>query len=72
MILHRDERSEVVRDRVVLHGVELIGVATRHADVTGITGFDDVVQGLHGFGDGGVVVEAVALEDIDVVELQAL
>jgi hypothetical protein len=30
------------------------------------------VQSLHGFLDGRVIVEAVALEDIDIVELQAL
>lgn len=72
MILHRDKRRELVRDCIVLHGLELIGVTARHADVPRVPGLDDVVQGLHGFGDGCVIVEPVALEDVDVVELEAL
>jgi hypothetical protein len=36
-----------------------------------MTSLDDIVKGLHGLFDRGVPVEAVTLEDIDVVELQA-
>ena len=70
MVLHRYERREFVRNGVVLHGMELIGVAARHADVPRVPSLNDIVQGLHGFGNGSIVVEPVALKQIDVVELE--
>ena len=72
MVLHTDEWREVVVDGIVLHGMELIGVATGHADVARVSGLDHVVQRLHGLGDGGIIVEAVALKDVDIVELKTL
>lgn len=53
-------------------GRTLVCIARAHADVADVASFYDVVEGLHGFLDGRVVVESVTLEYIDVVELQSL
>lgn len=72
MILHRNKRREFIVDCIVLHCVELVSVATRHPNVPRISSLDDIVQSLHRLGNRGIVVESMALEDIDIVELEAL
>ena len=47
MVLHRDKRRQVMRDRVVLHDVELPSVAARHANIASITRLNDIVESLH-------------------------
>lgn len=71
-ILHRDKWRELVRDCVVLHLVELVGVAAGHSDVSNVSSLDDVVQGLHRFSNRCVFVETMALENIDIVKLEAI
>ncbi len=41
------------------------------ADVTDLAGADEVVEGAQGFLDGGEGVEAVQLEEVDVVRAEA-
>jgi len=72
MVLHGDERGEPVRDRVVLHGMELIRVARAHADIPHIPSLDDIVKSLHSFFNWGGVVEAMALQQINIIKLEAL
>ena len=38
MVLHRDERREVIVNRVVLHGLELICIAGAHANISDFSG----------------------------------
>jgi hypothetical protein len=52
--------------------VELVRVAARHPDVPSISCLYHIVKGLHGLLDRRVVVKAVALEDVDIVELESL
>lgn len=61
----------MVVNRVVLHRVELPSVAAGHPDVTRIASFDDVVQSVHGLSSRRILVKAMALEDIDVIELES-
>lgn len=72
MILHRDEWCQVICDSIVLHRMELVGVATGHSNVASITGFDNIVERLHGLCDRCIRVEPMALKDIDVIKLEAL
>jgi hypothetical protein len=46
--------------------------ARGHADVSNVTGLHDVVECLHGLLNRCIVVEAMALENVDVVKLEAL
>ena len=69
LILHRDKRRKLVGNCIVLHCLELVGVAARHPDVSCIAGFDYIMQSLHGLGDRSVVVEAMALDYVDIIEL---
>jgi hypothetical protein len=55
----------------VLEQGELPGPHAAGADVVHFAGTDEVVQGEHGFFEGGVRVEAVDLEEVEVVELEA-
>jgi hypothetical protein len=55
-----------------LHSMELISPARRHADVAYIACLHYVVKSLHSFFDGSIVIKTMALEDIDVVKLEAL
>lgn len=72
MVLHRNERRQVVRDRIALHDVELPSVATRHSNVTRVSCFDDIMESLHSLSDGSIRIEPMALEDIDIVKLESL
>lgn len=72
MVLHRDEGSQVVGDRIVLHRVELIRIARAHSDVADVARFDHIVQSLHSFLDRGLIIEAMALKDVDIVEIESL
>ena len=58
--------------RLTLHQLELVRPATAHADIPDLPTLHDIMQRLHRLLDGRVIVEAVALEDVDVVQLQAL
>lgn len=64
-------RSARVR-RLTLHLVELPRIAARHANVARIPRLHDIMQRLHRLLDRRFIIEAVALEDVDIVELQAL
>ena len=66
MILHADELDPAVFLGTALHHDELIGPHAGGADVADFSGFDEVVEGFHGFFDGGGGVEAVDLEQVDV------
>jgi hypothetical protein len=55
-----------------LHDAELPRPTRAHPDVPDVAGLDDVVEGLHGLLDRGVWIEAMALQDIDVVQLESL
>ena len=72
MVLHADERRKAVVDRVVLHLVELICPARAHADVANVSGLYDIMESLHRLFDGSVVIESVALQEINVIELETL
>lgn len=50
-----------------LQGRELVGPHRGGADVAHFSGEHEVVQGAHGFGGGDGGVEAVDLEEVDVV-----
>lgn len=71
MVLHADE----LRPSVLLGGVleqgELPGPHAAGADVVHFAGAHEVVEGEHGFFEGRVRVEAVDLEKVEVVELEA-
>jgi hypothetical protein len=71
MILHRNKRSQTIRNSIILHRMELPSIARRHSDVASVACFDDVVESVHRFGDGSFGIETVALENVDVVELKA-
>ena len=49
---------------------DLVGVPFRSAPVEGFASVDEVVHGAYGFFDGRVSIRAVAVEKIDVVELE--
>ena len=71
MVLHADELGPAVLFGDVLHRLELEGPHAAGADVAHLTALHEVVQRLHGFRDGHGVVEAVDLEEIYIVGLQA-
>ena len=71
LVLHGDEPGPAVQVGDVLHLGELPGPHRRGADVAGLAGLDDVVQGLHGLLDRRVGVEAVDLVEVDVVGAEA-
>ena len=55
-----------------MRGRTLVRPARAHADVAHEPGAHDVVQRVHRLRDGRARVEAVALQHVDVLELQAL
>lgn len=71
MVLHADE----LRPSVLLGGVlqerELPSPHAAGADVVHFARAHEVVESLHGFFEGRVRVEAVDLEKVEVVELEA-
>ena len=52
---------------LTLHELELVCPATAHPDVPNQTGLNYIMQCLHRLLDGSVVVEPMALKDVDVV-----
>ena len=50
----------------------LPSVAATHANVSGISGLDNVMQSLHRLLDWCVGIKPVALQDVDIIELQTL
>ena len=72
MVLHADELGPAVLLRCVLEQRELPGPHAGGADVVHFAGADEVVQCEHGFFEGRVRVEAVDLEKVEVVELEAV
>jgi hypothetical protein len=67
----QEKKTHLVLLRKRLHLVELVGVTRAHPDVADLSGLDDVVKRRHGLLDRSFLVEAVALEDVDVVESEA-
>ena len=57
---------------LTLHGAELPGVARAHANVADVSRLDDVVERLHRLLDRRIIVEPMALKNVNVVELQTL
>jgi hypothetical protein len=49
----------------------LVRVARRHADVTHVSRLNNIVQRLHRFFNGCIVIKPVALKNIDIVKLEA-
>ena len=66
-VLHRDERRELIIDRVVLHRLKLIGVAARHPNVADVASLDDIMEGLHCLFNRSFRIETMALEHVYVV-----
>ena len=54
-----------------LHHRELIGPHAAGTDIADLSVLDKIMQGGHGFFDGRFSVEAVYLEEIDVVGIEA-
>jgi hypothetical protein len=71
MVLHANELGPAVLLGRVLQEGELPGPHAAGAEVVHFAGADEVVQGEHGFFQGGVRVEAVDLQQVEVVELEA-
>jgi len=71
VVLHGDERSEVVENSIVLHSVELPSEAAAHSNVASMSSLDYIVQSMHRFLDRGVRVKPVTLKNIHVVNLKA-
>lgn len=71
MVLHADEFRPTVLLGCVLQERELPGPHAGRADVVHFAGTHEVVEGLHGFFEGRVWVEAVDLQEVQVVELKA-
>ena len=71
MVLHADELGPSVLLRHGLHHTELVGPHGTRAKVADFTAFDEVVQRFHGLFDGCVRVEAVHLQEVDVVCFKA-
>src|SRR5205814_424833 len=67
VVLHGHERGPLVQPRDVARLGELPGVHAGRADVAGFSGAYDVLQRTHRLLDGGVVVPAVDLVQVDVV-----
>lgn len=57
---------------LTLHQLELPRETTAHSNIPHRTRLHDVMQSLHGLFDGRLIIEAVALQDIDVVKLKAV
>jgi hypothetical protein len=55
-----------------LHQLELPSKAAAHADVSHVASFHDIVQSPHCLLDRSVLIEPMALQNVDVVELQSL
>lgn len=88
VILHRDKWSESVVQCMVcseckekggkvwlghtLHSVKLPSITATHPNVAHPTRLDNIVKGLHSLSDGCLVIEPVALKDIDVVGLETV
>lgn len=53
-----------------LHSVELPSIAATHSNVTHPARLDNIVKSLHSLFNGCIVVEPVALKDIDVIGLE--
>ena len=66
VVLHGDELVPAVALGDVLEGLEFPGGHCAGADVADLAAVNDVVEGLHDFLAGGVAVQAVDLEDVDV------
>ena len=71
VVLHTDEFSLAVRLSAGLHYCKLVPPHRACADVPHLTHLYEVTQCLHGFFDQGIFVEAVALEQVHVVGVQA-
>ena len=71
VVLHGDEAGPAVEVGEIEGLGELPGVHGRGADVAGFAGFHDIVEGFEGFFDGGFVVPAMDLVEVDVVGLEA-
>ena len=71
VVLHTNELRPAVLLGRVLQQRELPGPHAGGADVVHFPGTHEVVQGLHGFFQGRVRVEAVDLQEVEVVELEA-
>src|SRR5215218_1778832 len=67
VVLHRGEPGPPTRRGGVLGLGELPGVHARRAEVAGLAGPHDVVEGPHRLLDRGLVVPAVDLVEVDVV-----
>lgn len=67
-----DKRLDFEICERTLHHLELPSPATAHSDMSHISRFDHIVKRLHGLFDRRIVVEAVTLEEINVVELESL
>ena len=72
VVLHGDEAGPAVEVGDVEGLGKLPGVHGGGSDVADLAGFDDVVEGFHGLFDGGFVVPAVDLVEVDVVGAEAL
>jgi hypothetical protein len=70
-VLHRDELRPAVAFSRVLGLRELPGVHRAGAEVTGLAGTDDVVEGFHRLFDRRLGVPAVHLVEIDVVHAES-
>jgi len=70
VVLHADEFRPAVLLGGVLQQRELPRPHAGGADVVHFSGAHEVVQSLHGFFEGRVRVEAVDLQQVEVVELE--
>jgi hypothetical protein len=66
VILHGDELVPAVALGDVLEGLEFPGGHCAGTDVADLAAVDDVIEGLHDFLAGGVAVQTVDLENVDV------
>ena len=53
-----------------MHSVELPSITATHSNVMYPTRLDDVVKGLHCLFDGGLLIEPMALKEVDVIGLE--
>ena len=70
MILHTHEPCPAVFLRARLHHRKLVRPHTAGPDVAHFPGPHEIVKRLHGFFNGRFIVEAVDLEEIDVISFQ--
>jgi acyl-CoA thioesterase len=68
--LHGDEALAAGALGGVLHGKEAPRGHGRGAEVADLAGADEAVERVHGFGDGHIGVEAVDLQQVDVVRAE--